>query len=240
MRSRVKWLAVFIFILGIWAVQAQEASQPEVQSIIRHFFSQRFQTPDSALKVTFRRLPDLTRFGKQPVQLQCHSQNRRLKLGYQTVWLHVLRNGRLVVKLPVTVNVQIKKKVVVAVTNIPYREIVQADMLRTERRWIKDTEILEQGLDDAQRIVGLETTHFIPTGKFLLRRDVEQRNVIRPGDQVEIWVPAGNLVVTAKGIARSAGKIGQYIYVKNMTTGKRIKAKVESSNVVIVASEGSL
>ena len=240
MATRVKWLTVFVFILGIWAANAQRISQPKVQSVIRHYFSQRFQTPDSVLKVTFRHLPDLTRFNKQTVKLQCRSQNRRLKLGYQTVWLHVLRNGRLLVKLPVTVNVQIKRKVVVTTTTIPYRETVQANMLRVERRWIKDTEILEQGLNDAQQIVGLETTHFIPSGKFLLQRDVERRNVIRPGDEVEIWVPAGNLVVTAKGIARSAGKIGQYIYVKNMTTGKRIKAKVESSNVVIVASEGSL
>ncbi len=240
MLARVKWLCIIVFLLGMMAANAQSISDAHTQEVIRQYFSERLQTPDSALKVTFKRLPDLSRFAGQPIQLQCYSQSRRLKLGFQTVWLNVLHNNRIIVKFPVPVDVQIKRTVVVATTNIPFRSPVQAGMLKKEERWIADTELFEQGLSDVRQITGLETTHFIPAGKFLVRRDVQQRNVIRPGDPVEIWVPAGNLVVTAKGIARSAGKIGEYIYVKDTTTGKRIKARVESSKVVIVANERSL
>ncbi len=240
MTRRIKWLIVWLLLSGFWSVQAGDVSQASIQTTIRAYFAQRFHVADSALKITFRRLPDLTRFKGQAVNLQCHSQNRRLKLGFQTVWLHVLRNGRLLVKLPVTVHVQIKKKVVVANGNIPFHATIEDNMLRVEERWIKDTEVLEKGFGSIDRLIGLETTHFIPGGSFLVQRDVQERNVIHAGDAVEIWVPAGNLVVTAKGIARSAGKIGQYIYVKDATTGKRIRARVESANVVIVANKGTL
>ena len=240
MMKRIAWLSIVLLVLGVVSANAQMTSEKRVQHVIRRYFAQRFQTPDSTLRVYFKRLPDLSRFAGKPYELQCYSQSRRLKLGFQTVWLKVQRQGRVVVKLPVSVNVQIKRSVLRAVTSIPYRSPISGKMLKAERRWISDTELLEQGLTDVRQAEGLETTHFIPSGKFLVQRDVEQPNVIRPGDEVEIWVPAGNLVVTTKGIARSAGKIGQYIYVKETTTGKRIKARVESQNVVIVANERSL
>ncbi len=240
MATRIKWLMVLVFLAGSIALRAQDVSSAVIQKAIRTYFAQRFDTADSLLKITFRRLPDLTRFASQAIQLQCRSQSPRLKLGYQTVWLHVLRHERLLVKVPVSVNVQIKKKVLVTTSNIPFRATLRPGMVRVEKHWIKDTEVLEQGLTRIDQVMGLETTHFIPGGRFLLQRDVQERNVIHPGDAVEIWVPAGNLVVTAKGIARSAGRIGQFIYVKDATTGKRIRARVESANVVIVANKGVL
>ncbi len=240
MMKRMIRLGIVLLVSGVFSAHAQTIGEKYVQKVIIRFFAQRFQTADSTLKIDFKRLPDLSRFNGKTYRLDCYSQSRRLKLGFQTVWLNVQRQGKVVVKLPVAVNVQIKRKVVRATTNIPYRSPISEKMLKVEKRWISDTEILEQGLTDVHQAAGLETTHFIPSGKFLLCRDVEQPNVIRPGDQVEIWVPAGNLVVTTKGIARSAGKIGQYIYVKETTTGKRIKARVESQNVVIVANERSL
>ncbi len=238
----VKRILAFILIVFILAaaLQAQRATENVLQTKIRHYFLQRFNVPDSALKISYHRFPNLKRFNEKAYQIECRSQNSRLKLGFQTIWVCLLQNGRLAIKFPVSLELSIKKRVVVTVSNIHFHEKIQANMVQRERRWITDSDIWQDGLNDLPQVIKMETTHFLPAGKIILKRDVQKMDAVRAGDTVEIWVTAGELLVTAKGIARSAGKIGDYIYVKNIATGKRIKAKVQSPGVVVVLNERPL
>jgi flagella basal body P-ring formation protein FlgA len=58
--------------------------------------------------------------------------------------------------------------------------------------------------------------------------------VIHPGDQVRIVSESGKLQVTAKGEARSAGRIGDRIQVKNLQSGVMLQAVVVDEGLVAV------
>ncbi|NOX90053.1 MAG: flagellar basal body P-ring formation protein FlgA [Calditrichaeota bacterium] len=212
----------------------------KIQDQIRIFFAERFEAADSSLRVNYLRFPDLEHLKNKEYQIECRSQSSRRKLGYQTIWVHLLRNGQLRVKLPISVEVSIKKPVIVTKSSIGFQEKITPQKVRREIRWIDDTSVWEQTIGELAQVIGKETTHFIPAGKNLLMRDVQETTVVKPGDRVQIQIRAGELIVSAIGIARSAGRVGDYIYVKNTVTGKRLKGKITSPGIVLVSNARAL
>jgi flagella basal body P-ring formation protein FlgA len=239
---RVGFRSAILLFLGISVLFAQENAfgKDGLQKQITAYFAQRFEYPDSLVKVTFSRLPDMRRFQGDDYQIEFRTSRERIRLGFQTVWMHVLRYGQPIQKIPVGVTVQLKMPVVVTTQKVNFHERIRANMVRMERRWVKNDDVWQEGLRTLAEAIDRESSHFLAAGKVLLQRDVQAVNVVRPGDRVEIRVPAGNLVVTTKGIARSAGKIGDFIYVKNLTTGKRLKARVQAPGIVVVEEKRAL
>lgn len=240
MRAGFRWLLLLLLGMNVLLAQERVFTKEELQRQLTAYFAQRFEYPDSLVKVTFLHLPDLHRFRGKGYQVEFRSPKERTRLGFQTVWMHLFRDGQFIRKFPVGVTVQLKMPVVVTTKKINFHGQIGANTVRVEKRWIKNDEVWQDGIRAPEEVIGRESTHFLAAGKVLLQRDVQAVNVVRPGDRVEIRVPAGNLVVSTKGIARSAGKIGDFIYVKNLTTGKRLKARVQAPGVVVVEDKRSL
>ncbi len=239
--TTVKRLSILLMIL-MAAVQLRASSDElthKVKEEIKHFFATRLQIESQNLRVTFVRLPDFC--GLDPTcRIECYAQRALQRLGYQTIWVRVFQRGSFKLKMPVSVRVSVKQSVVIAKKNINFRSTIQPEDITVEERWIEDTDLYLYGLKDREEVIGKESAHFIPAGKLLLRKDVQERTLIKPGDRVEIRVRAGKLVVTSPGIARSAGKLGDFIYVKNTVTGKRLRAQVAESGVVVIGEARSL
>lgn len=70
------------------------------------------------------------------------------------------------------------------------------------------------------------------------RKDGSLIYVIQKNQKVNIMYINKNIKVQLLGAALESGKVGDYIRVKNISTGKEIKGKVIDSQTVLVESSG--
>lgn len=85
-----------------------------------------------------------------------------------------------------------------------------------------------------EAIVGHRTRQIIQKGKVIFANMVELPPVVKRGDVVKIKIILKNVEVTALGQALEDGRLGQMIHVKNISSGKRLKAKVINEKTVKV------
>ncbi len=225
------WLLI---LLNALVVRAQNDMQSVIKQKINAYFQQRFHVQANDLRVNFVRLPDFSHLKTAGYQVECASQTNVMRLGHQTIWLRLLKNQKVVLKTPVTVEVAVRKAVVVTTQTIGFRKTIEPQTVQLQYLWLTDTEIFNKAVQDVAKVVGMETTHFIPKGTIIQIDDVREPSVVKPGDEVVIQVQAGELLVTTRGIARSAGAIGDVVSVKNLMTGKNLKGRVTSPGVVCI------
>src|SRR5262249_38385705 len=89
-------------------------------------------------------------------------------------------------------------------------------------------------------IVGQTPRRSIREGEAIMRNMLESPKEVRKGDSVEITVTGPNLRFRADGLAETAGRRGEMILVRNLTSGKRLRARVDAPGRVTVAQEAPL
>ena len=85
-----------------------------------------------------------------------------------------------------------------------------------------------------QDFVGLRTTRTILAGTPLSDLNVETVPLVERGDAVTLLVRTGNVVVTAQGIARQSGGLGDLIEVENALSKQKVLGEIIDANTVEV------
>lgn len=241
MKAWRKFALMVLVLFGLsYALWAQQNLKAIMMEKIQQFYLKRFAVPEQNLRLTFVRLPDVKRIPLNDVKIECYAQSNLLRLGRQSIWVRFIKDQKTIFKTPVTVDVSVKKRIFLTLENIGYRKRMREDKILSEEIWIHDTETYLKAITDQKQIAGKESTHFIPRGKILLTTDVQQPTVVKPGDEVEICIRAGELVLKTRGIARSAGSVGDEVSVKNIMTGKNLKGRVTSPGIVFINQSRSL
>jgi len=126
--------------------------------------------------------------------------------------------------------------VVVAARDIKRGEVLTLDDLQVELREIKGgwTETRS-----AEEFVGLRTTRTVLTGTPLTEIHVEEVPLIERGTAVTIVVQTGSVTVTAPGIARQSGMLGDVIEVENTLSRQRVSAEIIDAHTVQVQMKGA-
>lgn len=122
-------------------------------------------------------------------------------------------------------------QVVVAARNLERGEILTLADLQLEEREIRSGQADPRSPEE---FVGLRATRFVSAGSPLTELNVEVVPVVERGAQVTIVVRTPTLVVTAPGVARESGGIGDLITVENTLSRERVSAVVIDSQYVEV------
>lgn len=131
------------------------------------------------------------------------------------------------IQIPVSIIVQ--RATIVASDNIPRGSAITQDML--EKKFVNENLILNQSITDSSLIIGSKTKKDIRAGEYLKISDL---CLVAKGDVVTISARSHGLEIKATGIAMEEGKLNETIAVKNMKSGKIIRALVRSANSVEV------
>jgi len=83
-----------------------------------------------------------------------------------------------------------------------------------------------------QKVLNLQAKRYIRAGKIILPRQLQQQLSVKRGDEVIIRAGTGGFVVSMKGKALKNGSVGDKIYIKNLSSGKKIQAKIIESGIV--------
>lgn len=81
-------------------------------------------------------------------------------------------------------------------------------------------------LTDPALAVGRTATRAIASGTGLTARLVKAKPLVERGDGVRIRYSLGGLVITATGIAKETGGLGDFIKVKNSRSGKAVTCRI--------------
>ena len=92
----------------------------------------------------------------------------------------------------------------------------------------------ELPFSDTTGLGEMQAKKYIPAGDMITPSMCERVPVVNPGDRVNIVMEKGLIKITAEGIARQKGGIGDLIRVVNLSSNQMIKGEIIDSTTVAI------
>ena len=122
-------------------------------------------------------------------------------------------------------------EVVVAARALRRGDTIDADMLRLDKQRI---DRLNGPFFATADLLGKEVTRAVGAGQAIEQAHIGAPAVIHSGDLVRIYARKGALNISTQGQARTDGRPGETIQVKNITSNKLIHCRVDGPGTVSV------
>ena len=148
------------------------------------------------------------------------------------VRVELWNKGKPIRQLMVTADIRFYEAIAVAARRLGRHEAVASEMLKFERRDV--TEYPGGYFTRPEDLIGMRTKRSIPYDRMLTKGCVEKIPVVLRGTQVALVAETKNVHVSAIGIAKADGGIGDRIPVMNKDSRKRVTAEVIDAQTVRV------
>lgn len=127
------------------------------------------------------------------------------------------------------VRAEVSALVVVATTAVPANRVLTEDALAQERRRLTNMAAAVSTLETA---VGQSSTRALRAGQVVLPNVLALPILVKRGDGITIRARSAAVEVKVAGEALESGRRGDFIRVRNASTGKVIRARVVRSGMV--------
>lgn len=212
--------------------EAQEIDPDLIHAAVERAALARFA--DAGVTARLVRL-DVPHAGEVPsgkLEVDASALGARDLLAPFSVQVELRVDGRVVRRLTATAQVEAYAPVLVTARNIPANGRVRAGDVRTEIRRLEKS--LTSYVRDPESLRGVAASRPVTAGQPLTTDTIVSAVVVKSGDAVRISGVSGALTVTATGEARSAGRIGDRIQVKNSQSGVLLQAVIADEGHVVV------
>jgi flagellar basal body P-ring formation protein FlgA len=219
-----------VFALGSGA-QAQLLTQDKMETVVRqHVLA---EGPWKAENIEVRVSPF------QPISLPSGSPsyrvlkpNKGVTPGLQNLLVAAEVGGKEVARLWIKAELRVFDEVLVTSYPLAHHEIVSADKVRLERRDISS--VMARPFSRVEEVEGLQTTRAIEVNEVVTQKSLERPTLMRRGSPIVLVYESGSLRVETPGLAEEGGKAGDFIQVKNPTSGKVMRGLVVDGRTVRV------
>lgn len=231
------FIIVLITIGLISYISASEKSalEEQIKDSVTDYYVRLFSSKLENIRITFLRLPALNLSDKQIYTIQVSDTRNKKKLGYHTIWVKILQNGKLVKKSPVSIQVEMKCTIVKTNQKIKRKAIMKAAMLKTEQQFIDSN--LNSIVNNPEQIHGLSAQRMIKSGEILTKNLFEQPAVVQRGERLKLEIHTNSIVISTDCLAKGDGAIGDKIPVISEPSGKRMLATIKEHGLAIVRQE---
>ncbi len=141
-------------------------------------------------------------------------------------------NEKVLKRINLTVLLKLYKNIWVASRDIKRGEIISEDYIKQAK--VDIYSIKREYYKSLKNIIGKTAKINIKEGSLFTTRNIWQPPAIKRGEVINIIAENEFIKVTAKGKALKDGKIGETILVENLSSHRRIAAKVINDNTVKV------
>ena len=225
MKLRGLILAVMFFALCSTACLAEQMT---IENRLTELVKEGFDTRDIHVK-----LESAPAHLKQDVRIRSVSINTTPDIGGKGLaFVEFEGEDRKVRSSYVPFRVYAKKKLFYARRALQRGSSVCTDDVASKEAYVSESELLYP--KDLQDLAGKVLKRDVAPGTVLTMVMLDSPQVIRRGEMVTIVVENKQLLVKAKGKAEEAGKVGEKIRVKNLSSDREIVGKVASDGTVIV------
>ena len=122
-------------------------------------------------------------------------------------------------------------EVVVAAAGLKRGDIIAAGMLRMERQSLDRLKGPFFAMDE---LIGMEVARTVSAGRPVEQAHIATPAVIRSSELVKIFARKGALNISTQGQARTDGRLGETIQVKNVASNKLVHCRVDGPGMVSV------
>ncbi|WP_051002166.1 flagellar basal body P-ring formation chaperone FlgA [Pseudogulbenkiania sp. NH8B] len=129
-----------------------------------------------------------------------------------------------------TVRAELEARQLVATRDLDAGKVLGADDVEWAQRPVYE---LEEGLHSPAEAVGLSSRSALRRGQPLRRKLLEAAVLVRRGEAVEIVASKEGIVVTAPGESLESGRRNDVIRVRNVGSGKILRARVAEAGRVV-------
>lgn len=203
-----------------------------VGSLLRDYVAQQGLWQPSQVEVAVHSIPPIT-LPPGPVKLQILKPRAGITPGIQSFLVgaegkeHPGKTGW------ARADIQIFDNVMVSARPLAYRESITPEAVRLERRDIST--LFTRPFTKMADLTSHQAARAIPANVILTPTMVQMPQVIQPGHLVTLVYDTGRLRVEAQGQALDAGKIGEVVRVKNLSSGEILRGQVVNSRMVTIA-----
>ena len=142
----------------------------------------------------------------------------------RTFVFNFYKNGQFIKKLGVVCRLELFADIVVVKAAVKRGSVITREMLDIVRREI--TLPADDFCTEIAQATGQQAKRTIRARRMLRKSDLEPVPAIRSGEIVMIVAENENIKITARGIAKSDGAMGETIPVLSLRSNKKIHAKV--------------
>jgi len=163
------------------------------------------------------------------------SGSKSLTIGYNRVKIQLLEDGRIGNEFQITYSAKIEVLTPVLKHDVKFEQTVKASDLSMEKREIKNN--YNEYLRYSNIEPGMVAKGLLRQGEILKRSDLKMKPVVKRGQEVDLKVYAGNILIELEGIAKESGSTGERIRVYNQATRKHYFGTIESPQIVVITVE---
>ncbi len=215
-----------IAALGTMAQSAtpqQSLSREKVEAVLRQYVLQ--NAPWRPEDVEVRVIPfQAIALPGGPVNYRIASSARGVTPGLHSFLVAADVAGKEAAKIWIKTEIKVFEQVVVSSYPLAHHEPVRAKDVRLERR---DISLLSaRPFTRIEEVAGQQAARAIEVNEILTQKSIDQPTVVRRGSPVTLVYETGSLRVEAPGLAEEGGKLGEFIQVKNPSSGKLLRGVV--------------
>jgi flagellar basal body P-ring formation protein FlgA len=200
--------------------------------LIEKFIAEKAPWPKGryTISVQRRHMPITVEPGEVTPHLVQHPAGRLT--GAHTYVVEYRRDGRRLARGTFVVEVGATATVYLAAHRIN-RGVLLADRDLMPKQ-VQLSDVLGLPITDKRRLIGARLKRAINEGQTIEETDLLVVPAVRRGDAVKIVCRRGEMVVTAFGVAKENGALGEVIRIENMQSKRVVHARVTDSKTVAV------
>jgi flagella basal body P-ring formation protein FlgA len=209
---------------------SQRLDAQHMETVVRQALSRRLAQTTQRTSIRDIRGLSATFVPLGPVAYEVTLPERPMSLGSTPFTLTIQVAGKVAKRLHGTATIAVAREVVSLVRPIAQGEIITADVV--SRTQIQVTQPLRQVVTQPEDIIGKRARRWLAGNAPLSTQDVTTVAVVHRGDMVRIVLESPVIKVSAPGEALEAGKPGDTIRVKNISSQREVRAQVIDKQTV--------
>ena len=233
------WKPLTVFVLVFFAslasvgagIQEQTLTKERVELILRQYVLARAPWKPENIEVRLVPFQPVT-VPPGELSLRVLKPNQSLVPGLHSFLVAVDIAGREETRVWVKTEIKVFEEVVVSSVPLAHHDLVAGKDVRVARRDISS--LSARPFTQVDDVIGRQAVRAIEANEVLTQKSVELPTLMKRGSSVTLVYETGSLRIETPGTAEEGGKVGDFIQVKNASSGKVLRGVVVDGRIVKV------
>jgi len=206
----------------------------EIAGAYRRYIQNQNPWPASELRIQIYHQDEPVLLPDNQVKLEVlPPKGQERMLGEVTLEMAVLKDGRLLKKFRVNGKVTLEQTVVCATRQLQVQALIGPGDVHLSRRDV--TNLSQRDIFTAEKqVIGHVVSKGVGPQEILTSRHLDQKPIIKRGEEVTVVLDQNGLVISTKGVIREDGYLGRMVRVRNVKSKKEFQAEVLDAKTVKV------
>lgn len=211
----------------------QEISPNQIREAVEKSILSQFSADKIQARIVRLDVPEKIQVAVGKLEIRVNVSGVRNLFARFSLPVEIRVDDKTVRRLAATLEIEAYAEVFIAAKDLSANSKIAETDVRLERRRLEKP--ITNYLRETGKLRGAMLIKNIAVGAEITTDSFVARVVIKSGDSVRIEAQSGNLKIIVSGEARSSGKIGDRIAVKNSQSGAILQAVVLDENLVRIA-----